>query len=432
MQYRELLQMVMHGLNKPSSDNKQQLGNISRKIAQCVTDLAAAAQQLKNDDWVDPSDPTFIAENELFGAARSIENAARKLSTLKPRREIKGKEIDPQIEFDELILDAAKSIAKATAALIKAASDAQRELVVQGKVSKMSNLNSEDGQWSEGLVSAARLVAAATHNLCEAANGLVKGHTSEEKLIGAAKQVAGSTAQLLLACKVKADPNSKSMKRLEAASNAVRKATENLVKSAQQALDQEEEAQNVDLNKSAVNIVIEEINARSEAERMERELNSARKKLERVHQRRYQTDSEAETDAQSGYESSGYDDTSFRKYSSSPYRPTLYSSQSPNMSGQESETTTQQHSQQQQHEIVCGPSFNESLERFRSATGSGTESDGGGPGGNYKQSTFKQQKYSSSSTTGGINSNIQRTAVTKQVEEQRTMISRTSQKFISH
>ena len=90
------------------------------------------------------------------------------------------------------------------------------------------------------------------------------------------------------------------------------------------------------------------------------------------------------------YESSGYDDTSFRKYSSSPYRPTLYSSHSPNMSGQESETQqqAQQQQQQQQHEIVCGPSFNESLERFRSATGSGTESDGGGPGGNYKQSTF--------------------------------------------
>merc|ERR1712203_417574 len=232
----------------------------------------------------------------------------------------------------------------------------------------MTNLNSEDGQWSEGLVSAARMVAAATHNLCESANALVKGHASEEKLIGAAKQVAGSTAQLLLACKVKADPESATMRRLEVASNQVRKATENLVKSARQALDQEEEAQNVDLNKSAVNIVIEEINARSEVERMERELNSARKKLERVHQRRYQTDSEAETDAQSGYESSGYDDTPFRKHSSSPYRPTLYSSQSPNMSGQESETQQQQPQQQPpQHEIVCGPSFNESLERFRSA-----------------------------------------------------------------
>ena len=93
------------------------------------------------------------------------------------------------MNFDELILDAAKSIAAATAALIKAASEAQRELVSQGRISKTSHLNSEDGQWSEGLVSAARLVAVATHNLCEAANALVKGHSSEEKLIGAAKQV---------------------------------------------------------------------------------------------------------------------------------------------------------------------------------------------------------------------------------------------------
>ena len=54
---------------------------------------AAAAEQLKDDDWVDPSDPTFIAENELLGAAKSIENAAKKLAALKPRTEIKGKVI---------------------------------------------------------------------------------------------------------------------------------------------------------------------------------------------------------------------------------------------------------------------------------------------------------------------------------------------------
>lgn len=162
------------------------------------------------------------------------------------------------MNFDELILEAAKSIAAATAALIKAASEAQRELVHQGKVSKTSNINSEDGQWSEGLVSAARLVAAATHNLCEAANALVKGHTSEEKLIGAAKQVAGSTAQLLLACKVKADPESQSMKRLENASHAVRKATDNLVKAAQQAIDEQgDDPDSVALNTSAVNNVVE-------------------------------------------------------------------------------------------------------------------------------------------------------------------------------
>lgn len=38
------------------------------------------------------------------------------------------------LDFEEQILDAAKSIAAATAALVKSASAAQRELVAQGKV----------------------------------------------------------------------------------------------------------------------------------------------------------------------------------------------------------------------------------------------------------------------------------------------------------
>ncbi len=59
------------------------------------------------------------------------------------------------------------------------------------------------------------MVAAATNNLCEAANSAVQGHASEEKLISSAKQVAASTAQLLVACKVKADHDSQTMKRLQ-------------------------------------------------------------------------------------------------------------------------------------------------------------------------------------------------------------------------
>lgn len=39
------------------------------------------------------------------------------------------------MNFDEMILEAAKSIAAATSALVKAASAAQRELVAAGKVS---------------------------------------------------------------------------------------------------------------------------------------------------------------------------------------------------------------------------------------------------------------------------------------------------------
>lgn len=72
----------------------------------------------------------------------------------------------------------------------------------QGKVARRPMSSSDDGQWSEGLISAARLVAAAAHALAEAANSLVLGHGSEERLVSSAQHVAFCTAQLLVACKV--------------------------------------------------------------------------------------------------------------------------------------------------------------------------------------------------------------------------------------
>ena len=39
-------------------------------------------------EWVDPYDPTVVAESELISAANSIEAAARKLSQLQPRASV--------------------------------------------------------------------------------------------------------------------------------------------------------------------------------------------------------------------------------------------------------------------------------------------------------------------------------------------------------
>uniref|UniRef100_A0A672Q6G4 Talin-1-like n=1 Tax=Sinocyclocheilus grahami TaxID=75366 RepID=A0A672Q6G4_SINGR len=216
--YLGLLEHVLVIIQKPSHDLKQQLAHFSKRVAGSVTELIQAAEAMKGTEWVDPEDPTVIAENELLGAAAAIEAAAKKLEQLKPRA--KPKEADESLNFEEQILEAAKSIAAATSALVKAASAAQRELVAQGKVGAIPANAVDDGQWSQGLISAARMVAAATNNLCEAANSAVQGHASEEKLISSAKQVAASTAQLLVACKVKADQDSQTMKRLIPTGNA--------------------------------------------------------------------------------------------------------------------------------------------------------------------------------------------------------------------
>ncbi|XP_026677336.1 talin-1 isoform X2 [Diaphorina citri] len=287
VQYRELLQTVLHILSRPGdriADSKQALPPISRRIAQSLTELVSIAEQLKGSNWMDPDDPTVIAETELLGAAASIDAAAKKLSSLRPRRSLQ--ETDETLNFDEMILEAAKSIAAATSALVKAASASQRELIDAGRMSRRPLTSSDDGQWSEGLISAARLVAAATHTFVEAANSVVQGAGTEEKLISSAKQVASSTAQLLVACKVKADPESDATHRLQSAGNAVKRATDNLVRAAQQAIQQDEERSLV-LNRKMVGGIAQEINARSEVLRIERQLEEARGRLTAIRQAKY-------------------------------------------------------------------------------------------------------------------------------------------------
>ncbi|XP_072756021.1 talin-2 isoform X1 [Anoplolepis gracilipes] len=315
--YRELLQAILQ-ISSRSGDAKHTLPAISRKIAQSVTELVAVAELLKGSDWVDPDDPTVIAENELLGAAASIDAAAKKLASLRPRRSIQ--ETTEDMNFDEMILEAAKSIAAATSALIKAASAAQRELIATGKVSRTPLTSSDDGQWSEGLISAARMVAAATHSLVESANALVQGVSSEEKLISSAKQVASSTAQLLVACKVKADPDSESTKRLQAAGNAVKRATDNLVRAAQQAIQQEEDRSLV-LNRRMVGGIAQEIDARSEVLRIERELEEARGRLTAIRLAKYKNRSDlADGDGDVAVDQSGYQSYTTR-YETRAYEP---------------------------------------------------------------------------------------------------------------
>lgn len=190
------------------------------------------------------------------------------------------------MKFDEMILEAARGIMAASSALVRAANAAQRDLIDQGKVARRPLTSSDDGQWSEGLISAARLVAAATHTLVEAAQNLVTGVDTEEKLISSAKQVAATTAQLLIACKVKSDPNSESGRRLQTAGNAVIKSTDNLVRAAQRAIDMEEE-HILKINTSMVDGMAQEINAQSEVLKMERQLEDARNKLVAIRQAKY-------------------------------------------------------------------------------------------------------------------------------------------------
>ena len=176
------------------------------------------------------------------------------------------------MNFDEIILEACKSIAIGSRALIVTASSTQHELEETGKASEdqLSTLG-ENSQWSEGLTSAAKFVAAAIQALCEAANALVQGKATEHRLIAAAKQVAGSTAHLLVACRVKADKHSENSKRLQEAGQAVKRATDNLVKAAHKAIRHEEEVKEQH-TKSMLDTMAKEIEARQKILELEEKI----------------------------------------------------------------------------------------------------------------------------------------------------------------
>ncbi|XP_009333096.1 PREDICTED: talin-1 [Pygoscelis adeliae] len=245
--YLELLEHVLVILQKPTHELKQQLAGYSKRVASSVTELIQAAEAMKGTEWVDPEDPTVIAENELLGAAAAIEAEAKKLEQLKPRA--KPKQADESLNFEEQILEAAKSIAAATSALVKAASAAQRELVAQGKVGAIPANAVDDGQWSQGLISAARMVAAATNHPLAWAMG--------------------------------------SFTPLQAAGNAVKRASDNLVKAAQKAAAFQDHDETVVVKEKMVGGIAQIIAAQEEMLRKERELEEARKKLAMIRQQQY-------------------------------------------------------------------------------------------------------------------------------------------------
>lgn len=186
-EFKTFLTTVLENSKRPSTTTKQILEDVSQQLSSKVHYLITIVEHIETIEY------------HLLDSATSIDTAVKKLDNIQPRP-YEFKVDETCWKSDEVILEAVKSIAAATCALVKTASLAQHEIGVDEGV--------------DGLVYAAKMVATATHSLVECAREIIEGLSSEDKLISAANQVASCTTQLLVACKVKADPNSDATKRL--------------------------------------------------------------------------------------------------------------------------------------------------------------------------------------------------------------------------
>ncbi|KAK7205122.1 putative cytoskeleton assembly control protein Sla2 [Myxozyma melibiosi] len=236
-----------------------------------------------------------LVEKEMSNAAEQIAKAAARLTQLMAKPKNPGLS-SFDLKIHDAILGAAIAVTNAVAALIKAATESQQEIVAQGRgTSSKAAFYRKHNRWTEGLISAAKAVATSTNVLIETADGVVSGNNSLEQLIVASNDVAASTAQLVAASRVKASFMSKAQDRLEVASKAVNSACRTLVSQVQAILQQrgrgEDEFDKVDYSKlSAHEFKRREMEQQVEILKLENELSSARKTLGEIRKVSYRQD----------------------------------------------------------------------------------------------------------------------------------------------
>lgn len=253
----------------------KQLSDITETLAPKLAQ-ALKANSDKIGDYVD---------NEMAKLSEAIELANARLNELMVRPK------DPSVSQFELnihnsILSAAQAVTSAIAALIKAAIACQQEIVAQGKGSMSTTaFYKKHNKWTEGLISAAKSVAASTNILIETADGVLSSKNSPEQLIVASNEVAASTAQLVAASRVKTSlySMSKTQDKLEMASKNVTSACKTLVSQVQDIIAKtngKDNVDDVDYSKLTPHVLkTTEMEQQVEILKLENMLSSARKRL---------------------------------------------------------------------------------------------------------------------------------------------------------
>ncbi|KAF3941388.1 Talin-A [Dactylella cylindrospora] len=230
-----------------------------------------------------------LVDRELGNAAAAIEAAAARLNKMKAKSR-EAYSTFP-LEVHDSILASAIAITTAIAALLRAATESQKEIVAEGKgSSSRTAFYKRNNRWTEGLISAAKAVASSTNLLIETADGVIDGRNIPEQLIVASNDVAASTAQLVAASRVKASFMSKTQDRLESASKAVNSACRALVKQVQKIIADKNQAENdVDYTKlSAHEFKVQEMEQQVEILQLENALSQARHRLGEMRKISYQ------------------------------------------------------------------------------------------------------------------------------------------------
>ncbi len=209
-----------------------------------------ASSQLKKIEGAS-FDPSESVDREIDEMQNAIQNAAEAMEKLmNAARANEAKK--PNIDVDLKIIDSCGGLLSAIQVLIIAARDLQNE-IAQDSGTFSKEFYRKNQKWSEGLISAAKDIGGGAKYLVEAANNVVTQGGKFEEVIAASQEISASTAQMVLASRVKARKGSQKLDVLSSKSKVVGEATAQVIATcracARQIAEKEDE---VDLEKLSV------------------------------------------------------------------------------------------------------------------------------------------------------------------------------------
>ncbi|XP_065366568.1 huntingtin-interacting protein 1 [Calliphora vicina] len=190
-----------------------------------------------------------LLQQELKDMDKMIEDAAQKMLEIQQNSKSKNEGI--KLEVNEKILESCTNLMQCIINLIKKSRDLQNEIVVRGKgKSTEKDFYKRNSQWTEGLISASKSVAKGANYLVDAANKAIVLESNEcFEIIVAAQEIAASTAQLVIASKVKANKDSQKLMDLTKASRDVSLATGSVVATVKDGCNKLEYKNEIDMTK---------------------------------------------------------------------------------------------------------------------------------------------------------------------------------------
>jgi len=281
-----LLQLSM--VQRKDSDKYQDsLAALAEGVSKKVDGVLVAARKLPGAGELEFEESSLenLASQELMGAAQQIQDAAAMLMS------VQGVSGGVQLDENDLaasVLGRARAITEATMELMRSAIAAQQEL--NKKASSGASAYKDDPNWTQGLMSAAKLVALTTQDLVMAANLVAKGELDEESIIATARTVGGATARLQAAAKAKLDSGSVLQTKLTESANRVTHETKELTREAQRSiegtLEQEEQAKASSMSAFAARAA--RLEGQEQVTALQRQLDAAYRKLKHARQKEYE------------------------------------------------------------------------------------------------------------------------------------------------